>query len=393
MIDLPQIDPRDEDALVAAAIDALPEELSDRNASSDAVKLIEAVGAFYGMLGKLASALLLSIRIYILSWLGLEPTPATYATGQVTFRRTSTGSAILIPAGTTVRTSTSSSALRFKTDVDVTMGAGATAVGAAVTAIVTGAAGNVGAGTVLHIETPVAGIETVSNSAPFTGGQDVEPLDSLIARAPLAKRASERAVTAEDFVYHTELVAGVERAVAWSAYPGNMSLNLTATDLNESGPSLVIILSVLDVLRGKVTPGLAISLYQPAVRGVRIMTVDVQLDEGYSQVTTAMNVALNNVLAEWVTALDIYDSAGTLTSPGWRHGRALWFSEFNERVGAIEGIRVIESVTYRTTDNYGSSWTTTQQLANSPIETADERTLLHLAVGWPGYGAAIFSEV
>jgi Baseplate J-like protein len=64
-----------------------------------------------------------------------------------------------------------------------------------------GAAGNVGAGTVTAMRTPVAGIIGVANLLPAVGGSDEEPIEETKRRAPQLLRTRDRAVTADDYEY------------------------------------------------------------------------------------------------------------------------------------------------------------------------------------------------
>ena len=67
-----------------------------------------------------------------------------------------------------------------------------------------GVAGNVGAGSIVHVAAPVSGalppgILTVTNPLPAAGGVDPESEDSVRMAAPQAFRVQERAVTAADW--------------------------------------------------------------------------------------------------------------------------------------------------------------------------------------------------
>lgn len=64
-----------------------------------------------------------------------------------------------------------------------------------------GVSGNVGAGTVTSMRTPVAGVNKVINLASAYGGSDEEPIEETKRRAPEVLRNRYRAVTAEDFEY------------------------------------------------------------------------------------------------------------------------------------------------------------------------------------------------
>lgn len=108
---------------------------------------------------------------------GIPRTDATFAGGTVTF----TGAfGTLITAGTRVSATAASpddDAISFVTDTSVTIPVGGT-VDVPVTAETPGTAGNVSAGSVIFMDTPVTGV-TVTNAAPMAGGADIESDDSL----------------------------------------------------------------------------------------------------------------------------------------------------------------------------------------------------------------------
>jgi predicted phage baseplate assembly protein len=62
-----------------------------------------------------------------------------------------------------------------------------------------GAEGNVQARTLTVLKSPVAGITSVTNPERATGGVDVETVENLKRRGPMALSAGQRAVTAHDF--------------------------------------------------------------------------------------------------------------------------------------------------------------------------------------------------
>jgi hypothetical protein len=62
-----------------------------------------------------------------------------------------------------------------------------------------GVNGNVAAGEINTLKTPVAGIDRVSNSLPAEGGSDAEDMKSIFERGPHLIRHMDRAVTKEDF--------------------------------------------------------------------------------------------------------------------------------------------------------------------------------------------------
>jgi predicted phage baseplate assembly protein len=64
-----------------------------------------------------------------------------------------------------------------------------------------GSSGNVGAGTITALRTPVAGVIGVTNLFASYGGSDEEPIEETKRRAPRVLRIRDRAVTAEDYEY------------------------------------------------------------------------------------------------------------------------------------------------------------------------------------------------
>ncbi len=78
-IALPELDARDEDEVVASVVDALPDELTDRNRSSLSVKIAEAMGAYYAKLLFLMAQIPEQLELKILQLLGITPEPATAA--------------------------------------------------------------------------------------------------------------------------------------------------------------------------------------------------------------------------------------------------------------------------------------------------------------------------
>lgn len=88
------------------------------------------------------------------------------ARGQVTFNGTN---GTTIPLGTTVMTTDN---IEFVTDVEADIAGGSTAID--ITAVLPGADGNVSGSTITELKTPIAGVTTISNASPMTGGTDLE---------------------------------------------------------------------------------------------------------------------------------------------------------------------------------------------------------------------------
>lgn len=84
-----------------------------------------------------------------------------------------------------------------------------------------GAAGNIGAGSLAHIIFDLGGIESVANPLPATGGVEPESLEEVRQYAPQAFRRQERAVTEADYAAVAGRHPEVQRAVATRRWTGS----------------------------------------------------------------------------------------------------------------------------------------------------------------------------
>ena len=86
-----------------------------------------------------------------------------------------------------------------------------------------GKEGNVGAQTIMQLQTFVQSVDTVTNYEPATGGTDEETVADAKLRATLALKSKDRAVTPEDFEYLAAQAPGanVKRAFALALYHPN----------------------------------------------------------------------------------------------------------------------------------------------------------------------------
>lgn len=161
------------------------------------------------------------------SWMadyGLTRLPATPASGIVTFSRFTPGGAALIPAAALVRTSDgaqsfaviapSSSPAWSATQSGYVLAVGITSVDVSVQAVVPGSAGDIQGGTVTLLATAIPGVDTVSNAAPFTGGQDQEGDTALRTRFANYIATRSEATTAAIEYAVTSIRQGLAIAVA-----------------------------------------------------------------------------------------------------------------------------------------------------------------------------------
>jgi hypothetical protein len=100
-----------------------------------------------------------------------------------------------------------------------------------------GQPGNVGAGAIAHVATPIGGIASVTNPLPATGGTDPEPAEAVRRDAPEAFLVQQRAVTRDDYARMTELSPRVQRAAATFRWTGSWHTVFVTAD--RAGPLAV----------------------------------------------------------------------------------------------------------------------------------------------------------
>ncbi|MCP5157234.1 MAG: baseplate J/gp47 family protein [Ectothiorhodospiraceae bacterium] len=120
---------------------------------------------------------------HVVALLGIERKGGEYAAGAVRFMRDTPAPAdIVIPAGRRLST-TLNPPVRFVTTAARTLRRGQLSVDVPVRAEVRGADGVVPAGSIVHLDQPLLGVEGVSNDAPTVFGGSAETDEELRARA------------------------------------------------------------------------------------------------------------------------------------------------------------------------------------------------------------------
>ena len=111
-------------------------------------------------------------------------------------------------------------ALRFGDDANGRRPDGGSAF-AAVYRVGNGTRGNVGAGSIAHVVSGEAAIESVTNPLPARGGKAAETIEEVRQNAPVAFRTQERAVTPDDYARAAERHPDVQRAAATFRWTGS----------------------------------------------------------------------------------------------------------------------------------------------------------------------------
>jgi uncharacterized phage protein gp47/JayE len=149
--------------------------------------------------------------------------PAIAATGNVTFSRYTATAQAVIPVGTLLQTSDGTQ--QFTAIADTTQAswnstlnayvipAGTASANATVQAVTPGAAGNVNANTITTIAQALPGVDTVTNSQPFTNGQNAESDAALLQRFQLTLAGLKDGIKASAAAAIEALQLGVQFSI------------------------------------------------------------------------------------------------------------------------------------------------------------------------------------
>lgn len=212
-----------------------------------------------------------------------------------------------------------------------------------------GRAGNVAAGTLTALATPMAGV-TVTNRDRAVGGEDGETPAEVIARGSEAVRVLRTAVTARDFERLALEVGGIARARAgalreiWSfARPGVVDIQLVPRIDRSVLPDGAITPAVLaEHQRGEL-----LDRVERAVRVRRPLGVETQNSFTKCRpVSVTARVVVSRAEAPAQVAERLRRRLNDLLSPQghWPHGKMLRASDVYEALLAEPGVRYAEGV-------------------------------------------------
>ncbi|MGE5549376.1 MAG: baseplate J/gp47 family protein [Bacteroidota bacterium] len=238
--------------------------------------------------------------------LGIERQLATKTSGSVNFSRLAPGDAIVIPAGTWVKTPVSDSGVeyRYVTTQEVVLPMGVLQVSVPVTAESAGAAYNVGTGMISQIVTHVPGINAVSNPSGWllSEGQDAEDDENLLLRCIL--RWNELSAGTElYYVSWARKVVGVAEARVAEGLRGPGTLDVIIW-----GSGGVPTEELLDNVRAQFDPHRRVLTADILVRAPFLVPVDVR-ETLYFQ-PSASDADLAAAQAEALRRVNVYFGAG-----------------------------------------------------------------------------------
>lgn len=176
-----------------------------------------------------------------------------------------------------------------------------------------GSAGNVGAGALVSIVTPITNVISVTNASGAQGGADAETLDQIRVNAPRALGSLNRAVTLKDYASLAVRVSGVSKAAATASVYTSVTLYLAVAPGGGTA-SAGVIAAVQSYLTSRKFPGVTVTILDATYVPIYI-TVSVTLFDDHKQSVVANDVtkALKSLLSfdhvnfgQRVTISDIY---------------------------------------------------------------------------------------
>lgn len=141
---------------------------------------------------------------------------ATYAAGPATLNGT-----VPAPVGTVLQ---HKDGRQYAVTSSASPSSGTVAV--QVQAIAVGAEGNLAAGEVLTLVTPVPGLQSNGVSGDISGGADIEPIAELLERLLFRKRNPPMGGAVADYVAWMREVSGVTRAWAYDVWQGGGTVGI-----------------------------------------------------------------------------------------------------------------------------------------------------------------------
>lgn len=209
-----------------------------------------------------------------------------------------------------------------------------------------GSAGNVPAGALCVLRTPIPYVKSVSNRRPATGGRDGETIDEAKVRAASALRTCDRAVTAEDYeVIAAEAVAGAARIHC--AAPADVTAPirvLVVPDVAGYGPGRLpfpaltpdnaVLQRIAGALDRRRLVGMRVVVEPPQYRGV---TVAVRLRARRDRDRDQLRRDALAALYRWLHPRD-----GGADGSGWPFGRPVTLGDVHAALAGLGDLDYVE---------------------------------------------------
>jgi predicted phage baseplate assembly protein len=211
-----------------------------------------------------------------------------------------------------------------------------------------GARGNVAAGLISSMSTPITGIDAgnVGNLLAASGGSDEESLADATERAPLVLKSKDRAITNEDFETLATQAGGVARAKALPLYnpqfpdmscPGTVSVIIVPNTSDPAPqPTDALLASVCAYLDARRLLACELFILRPLYQQVSIQAdIDVVDTADLAQATLDVEAAL---LAYF------HPLTGGDQGTGWPFGGTIYFSRVFQQIFDVDNGSVIADI-------------------------------------------------
>ncbi|HEY4023584.1 MAG TPA: putative baseplate assembly protein [Pseudonocardiaceae bacterium] len=211
-----------------------------------------------------------------------------------------------------------------------------------------GSTGNVRAGAISVLRTPIPYVKSVTNRRPALGGTDGETVAQAKVRAANVLRTGNRAVTAEDCaVIATEAVGGTARVqcVAPEDPTGPVHV-LVVPDVAGYGPGRLpfhaltpdrsVLEPIADALEGRRLVGMRIVVEPPRYRGV---TVAVGIRARRNRDHHQLREDALTALYEW-----LHPRRGGPDGEGWLFGRSVTIGDVHAALASLSDVDYVEDV-------------------------------------------------
>jgi predicted phage baseplate assembly protein len=212
-----------------------------------------------------------------------------------------------------------------------------------------GISGNVGAGKIVTIRTPVAGITSVTNLFSAYGGSDAEDIEETKRRAPELLRNRYRAVTTEDYEFLTA-EASTELATQRCLEPrSDFNQPFGGLDRSPGNVNIIIVPNIGPVLSPTppATPELIITA-RMSVSGPKYLPVDVSIaasawqkaiDQGLISGPADVQTLINQKIQQY-----LHPVAGGLDGKGWQVGQNVFIADLYKAVMPSQDIGFISTL-------------------------------------------------
>lgn len=242
---------------------------------------------------------------YHAAWVGLSRKAANRSAGSLAI----TGlPGTFLPAGfrfaVPVPSSGGSPAIEYETTESAVIGEDGT-IAVSIQAVEPGISGNISAGTVSLMVSPIKGITGITNPAPITGGTAVEDDDTLRDRllATISSADTSFVGSISDYVRWAEEVTGVGTAIIKPEWDGPGTVKVVLLDANGQPANETIIAAVADAILSPDNPterkapiGAAVTVAAPEALGITY-TFNLEIEAGETQET---------VISRFADALKVY---------------------------------------------------------------------------------------